>query len=217
MGAKTSILMFAERDPREVLREGQRADEQTARELAEEVFPGRVADAIGTLDLDRAIYPPDDTVYAGRFAGVDIVCCRELMDIESGDLNELVVRVGGRRDAVVHLMHSVSDALSFASWADGRVQRSLNLAPDSGIVEDLGPHLDFEFPYWAGDRPVDDEDDEEAYPLPFHPLELGEDALRHFFGFIREGRRDPADVDPSEVHLIGFRITPAKAAADRAF
>ncbi|WP_434481862.1 DUF6928 family protein [Streptomyces sp. NBC_01340] len=37
-------------------------------------------------------------------------------------------------------------------------------------------------PHWAGDRPADvvpwPDEDEEPYPLPFHPLELGEDAPR---------------------------------------
>ncbi|WP_435819766.1 DUF6928 family protein [Micromonospora taraxaci] len=31
---------------------------------------------------------------------------------------------------------------------------------------------------------------EDPYPLPFHPLGLGEQALRALFGFIIEGRQD---------------------------
>jgi hypothetical protein len=47
---------------------------------------------------------------------------------------------------------------------------------------------------------------EEPYPLPFHPLELGEEALRALFGFIIEGRRELGDVDPDEVALHGFDL-----------
>ncbi|GAA2558618.1 hypothetical protein GCM10010435_32100 [Winogradskya consettensis] len=44
------------------------------------------------------------------------------------------------------------------------------------------------------------------YPLPFHPLELGEDALRALFGFILEGHPEPDDVDPFDVPVHGFRV-----------
>ncbi|MFF8770142.1 DUF6928 family protein [Kitasatospora sp. NPDC015120] len=43
--------------------------------------------------------------------------------------------------------------------------------------------------------------------LPFHPLGLGEEALRFFFGFVLEGVPGPEDVDPYEVVLQGFRLT----------
>jgi hypothetical protein len=43
--------------------------------------------------------------------------------------------------------------------------------------------------------------------LPFHPLELGEEALRGLFGFVVEGRPDPDDIDAETVSLRGFRVT----------
>ncbi|MFE5832530.1 DUF6928 family protein [Streptomyces sp. NPDC056488] len=66
----------------------------------------------------------------------------------------------------------------------------------------------FEAPCWAGDRPVecDRERGEEPYALPFHPLELGKEALRALFGFLLEGRPLSEDVDPDEVPLLGFRL-----------
>jgi hypothetical protein len=157
------------------------------------------------------------TLYAGRFAGLDIVCCRTLMDLAPDALEQLVLRLGRGRRAYVHLMHSVSDALAFACWVDGRLVRHLSVSPDSGVVQDHGPRLEFERPCWAGEHPVGpdpawwhdgDEEDDAPYPLPFHPLELGERALKHFFGFVLEGRRDASCIDPAEVHLTGFRLTP---------
>lgn len=57
-----------------------------------------------------------------------------------------------------------------------------------------------------GEHPAGD-----RYPLPFHPLELGGDvALRAFFGFSIEGRRQPTDIDADSVKLAGFRFPPAR-------
>ncbi len=110
---------------------------------------------------------------------------------------------------ILHAMHSVSDWLAFAVWEEGRLRRSLSLSPDGGIVENIGDPFPFETPYWAGDRPVesDPECDEEPYALPFHPLELGNEALRALFGFLLEGRPSLDDVDPDEVPLLGFDLT----------
>lgn len=223
MGAKTAILAFANRDPREALGSGTRADVDTAHALADEVYPGRVAEALGAWELAEAAYPPDGTVYAGRFPGLDIICCRELMHLAPDALEELVLRLSRGRRAYVHLMHSVNDALTFACWSDGHMVRQLSVAPEAGITADHGPRFNFELPHWAGKHPVtydrswfDDGDEIPTYPLPFHPLELGERALQHFFGFVLEGRLDPTAIDPMQVHLAGYRLTSTKDGLDRA-
>jgi hypothetical protein len=54
---------------------------------------------------------------------------------------------------------------------------------------------------------IDPEDGEEPYPLPFHPLQLGEDALRGLFGFVLEGEPAADDVDIRAVRLLGYTIT----------
>ncbi|MFG3077194.1 DUF6928 family protein [Streptomyces sp. NPDC048225] len=78
------------------------------------------------------------------------------------------------------------------------------------MIESIGEPLPFELPYWAGDRPADviswPDEDEETYPLPFHPLELGEAALRALCGFVQEGRPEPDDVDADTIRLYGFHL-----------
>nr|WP_239314193.1 hypothetical protein [Plantactinospora mayteni] len=106
-------------------------------------------------------------------------------------------------------MHSVSDWLCFAVWENGELVRSLSLSPDAGIGENIGEPYDFELPYWAGEHPVKPMFSEGPYPLPFHPLDLGEQALRALFGFVIEGRPDPDDIDPFDIHLHGFRVADA--------
>ncbi|WUH98007.1 hypothetical protein OHR68_31560 [Spirillospora sp. NBC_00431] len=101
------------------------------------------------------------------------------------------------------------DWLAFAVWEDGQLIRSLSLSPDGGVMENIGEPLSFEAPYWAGEHSVLDDPDwsDEPYGLPFHPLDLGEEALRALLGFVLEGVPEPDDVDPYEVGLLGFRLT----------
>ncbi|MBD0844760.1 hypothetical protein ICC28_39705 [Streptomyces sp. TRM68416] len=132
-----------------------------------------------------------------------------MIDVPSQLPEHLVAASIGRR-LVLHAMHSVVDWLAFAVWEDGHLVRSLSLSPDSGIIENTGEPLPFELPYWAGDRPAEivpwPGEEEEPYALPFHPLELGEDALRALCGFIQEGRPQPDDVDADAIELYGFNV-----------
>ncbi|GAA3029978.1 hypothetical protein GCM10020229_46730 [Kitasatospora albolonga] len=143
---------------------------------------------------------------------------RVMLDRPSQLPAELVAASAGRR-LVLHAMHSVVDWLAFAVWEDGRLVRSLGLSPDGGIIEDIGERLSFEHPFWAGEHPVERlriaDAPERAYPLTFHPLELGEEALRALCGFVMEGRPEPGDLDPDDIHLHGFRRQDPQA-PDRA-
>lgn len=159
----------------------------------------------GTLFED--CYPPDDVAFAAVMPGAVLLCDRRLVAETPSELpDHLLAEAAGRR-IVLHSMHSVVDALTFAVWEDGQLIRSLSVSPDTGIVEDIGEPYPFERPYRAGEHPVTSVfPGEEPYPLPFHPLDLGEEALRALFGFVIEGRPQPDDVDADTVRLFGFRV-----------
>jgi hypothetical protein len=73
-------------------------------------------------------------------------------------------------------------------------------------VENIGQRFPFEEPYWSGEHPaVDPEEDEDGYPFPFHPLELGEAALAEFFGYQLEGVIDSSLLEPEQVSLLRFK------------
>jgi len=106
----------------------------------------------------------------------------------------------------------VVDWFAYAIWDDGVLLRSLSLAPGTGVIEDIGAPQPFEARFWAGEHPVIPVrgwPDPSPYPLPFHPLDLGEAALRELMGFVLEGWQAETDLDAGAVELIEFAVTPA--------
>lgn len=209
MGAKTALLAFAEGHIRPALLGATRADRAATEALVRRAHPGYNVEPTddGTLD---ATYPPDDITYATTLPGAELLCDRRLVLDQPSELPEHLLKAGAGKRIIMHGMHSVVDWLCFAVWEDGVLIRSLSLSPDGGIRENIGQPFDFEAPYWAGEHPVEPIPgwpSEGPYPLPFHPLELGEEALRTLFGFILEGYPHPNDIDATSVHMHGFRVT----------
>jgi hypothetical protein len=208
MGAKTALLVYAEGDVAQALHDVAELDRAATEALVARLLPGLDVVAVEDGNLGRNINPPNGMLYAGVFRGLTVICSAELGEIRPGDLRPGWLAGGIGRRVILHSMHSVSDFLGFAAWAaDGTLERALCLSPDDGIVEDRGDRLPFEQAYWAGQHPVDDDDDEdEPYPLPFHPLNLGEDALAALCGFVIEGMPVHGMPDPYRVPLAGFRL-----------
>jgi len=205
VGAKTALLAYAASDPVESLRQAREFDPEATRVLVAATHPAWEGTASSDGDLLDGCYPPEGTVYAGSFSGIDILCDRDVMDYLPSEFPARYLDAAAGRRVILHAMHSVSDTFAYAIWENGSLVRSLCLSPDDGIVENIGDPLPFEAPYWAGEHPAGD-----GYPLPFHPLDLGGDAaLRALFGFILEGRRQPTDIDAESIRLAGFQVPPA--------
>ncbi|PTA42898.1 hypothetical protein [Micromonospora sp. RP3T] len=210
MGAKTALLAFADGDIRPALRGATRSERAETEALVRQVHPGYLVEPADDNTLFEGTYPPDDFMYATVLAGAELYCDRRLMLDRPSELPEHLREAGAGRRIIIHGMHSGVDWLGFAVWEDGVLVRSLSLSPDGGIQENIGKPYDFELPYWAGEHPVEPVPgwhNQDPYPLPFHPLDLGEEALRALFGFIIEGRPSPDDIDADAVHLHGFRVT----------
>ncbi|MEV7245753.1 hypothetical protein AB0N92_31525 [Streptomyces sp. NPDC093248] len=210
MGAKTGFLVYADGDVPGLLREVGTADPEQTANTMRRLYPGWEIEQSEGSRISSGVYPPEGTAYAASWPGLEFIGDQRVMiDVPSELPKHLVAASAGRR-LVLHAMHSVVDWFAFAVWEDGRLVRSLSLSPDSGITENIGEPLPFELPYWSGDRPADvipwPDEDEEPYPLPFHPLELGEDALRALCGFVLEGHPGPDDIDADDIHLHGFRV-----------
>ncbi|MFI0445849.1 DUF6928 family protein [Actinomadura sp. 6N118] len=209
MGAKTGFLLYTDSDAKEVLRTAPAPDPEQTAALIECLYADWVVREVEGSSLGDGCYPPYGTTYAARLPGADIICDQRVMLDRPSQLAAHLVEASAGRRLVLHAMHSVVDWLAFAVWEDGRLIRSLSLSPDNGVMENIGAPFPFEAGYWAGEHPVTHHPawSDEPYALPFHPLELGEDALRELCGFILEGMPEPDDADPFDVALLGYQLT----------
>jgi len=205
LGAKTALLAYAAEDPVESIRRAREPDPAATRALVAATHPGWTGTGSSDRNLSDDSYPEQGKVYAGSFPGIDILCDRDVMDHLPSDFPARYLDVAAGRRVILHAMHSVVDMFVYAVWENGTLVRSLAMTPKDGIIENIGAPLPFETPYWAGEHPV-----RGRYPLPFHPLDLGGGpALRALFGFVIEGRRQPADISAESVKLAGFQVPPA--------
>lgn len=209
MGAKTWMLVYASTKVGEALKGGPRLDRAATLQLATSLFPKDKLEPIGEGDLSFTC-PPRDEVHIGCFPSVSILAAKEFGIDHPSKLALPFISAGGSGTIFLHAMHSVVDWLAFAQWINGKLVRSLSLPPDNGIMEDIGQRLPFEKPFWSGENPVTVDDGEDDYPLPFHPLELGEAALKEFFGYQLEGFVDPTLLQPESIPLLKYKRTRSR-------
>ena len=209
MGAKDWFICYADADVPSVLATLPEFDRTATDALVRRLFASRTVTPDEDGTLAEHANPDDDKVYAAVWPGATIMCTGAVALDRPTQLDARFLAEGMGRTVYMHAMHSVVDWFAFGVWGpDGEVQRALSLSgADERLIENIGELLAFERPFWAGDFPATD--DEEEYPFPFHPLELGEAALAHFFGFVLEGYAgmpDNTSVDPFDVTLAGFRL-----------
>lgn len=205
MGAKTWMLVYSDTGAREALKGAPQLDREATTKFAHELFPGETLEPLDDGDLVWTC-PPNKEICIGCFPGVSIVAAKEFGIDNPSRIPQRFIDAAGSGTATLHAMHSVVDWFAFAYWQNGTLIRSLSVSPDDGVIEDIGEKMAFEEAYWSGKHPaIDDDEDEDDYPLPFHPLELGEEALKEFFGYQLEGFVDRSLLEPENVALMIFR------------
>ena len=208
MGAKDWMLFYASDDVSKVLRASPQIDREATNAFVERLYPSHdirpIAD--GSLEYGN---PPDDEVYAAVYPGLSIICTADAALDDPRALDERFLREAAGRTLYSHAMHSVVDFFAYAIWEpDGTLRRAFSLSPDSGVIADVGTPLPFEEKYRAGDPEfLESLDSDDEYPFRFHPLDLGEAALRALFGFNYEGPLEDDDPDLDEIVLAGFAVT----------
>lgn len=208
MGAKTWMLVYVDGDARSLLASKPVLDRVATADMAARLFPREKLEPQPDGCLSWTC-PPNDEISIGCYPNLTIVAAKEFGIDKPSALAARFVKQAGAGTLYLHAMHSVVDWFAFAVWRGGRLERALSVAPDSGVIEDIGPRLPFELPYWAGEHPAVDPEDldegEPAYPFSFHPLELGEAALREFFGYQLEGYIDATLLETDSIPLMRFK------------
>jgi hypothetical protein len=207
MGGKTWMLVLADTNAREALAVKPSLDREATKKLVKTLFPDETLELIGDGDLSYTC-PPENELLIGCFQGITVVAAKEFGIDYPSKLPQRFIAAGGSGTVILHAMHSVVDWFAFAVWTNGKLQRSLSLAPDNGIIENVGEYLSFEGPYWSGEYPaVDSDEEEDSYPFPFHPLDLGEATLKTLFGYQLEGYSDSMLLKPESIPLIRYKRT----------
>lgn len=205
MGAKSWMVAYSTGAPRSALVQRPSLDEKATDAFVQDLFARDEPRRIGEADL-YSINPPGREIVAGAFGDLFVVAAREFELDNPSELKKEFVEQAPAPDIHLHAMHSVVDWFSFAVWNNGDLRRSLSLAPDNGVIEDIGERLPFEEPYWSREHPAV-ESDEEEYVFPFHPLELAEEVLDALFGFVLEGMPTAPSVEPDEIVLLRYERT----------
>lgn len=207
MGAKAWFAAYYNHDPKDVLAQRTELDREASISLAKKLFSDASLQkqedgSLGFLNPDR------HEVFVGVYGDLKIIAHEGF----SGDFPSrtdgdwLIPELGST--TYVHATHSTVDWCAFALWQKGSLVRALSVSPDGGIQEDIGNKLSFEEPFWDGSISLDDEfEDDEPYPLPFHPLELSEAALLGMLGFQFEGHPDDWVCDPMDIPILRFKIS----------
>lgn len=199
------MVVYSKENPKEVLKSYPTLDRDATITLVSKLFASEKLLALSDSDLSFTS-PPNNEIVAACFPGLVVVAAKEFGIDYPSKLPAKFIDTFSEGILFLHAMHSVVDWFAFAVWNSGKLQRSLSLSPDSGIMEDIGTRLPFEGPYWAGDHPVvDPYEDDAAYPLVFHPLELGDAALQEFFGYRLEGLLDASQLEPERIPLMRFK------------
>ena len=209
--ATIEIMGVADGLPRTGLVAGAGGDPAAARALVTALFPGRVGADVPPVDLRSAVHPEPGRAYAGVFGTTAVVCGDDLTELV--DLSAALGALAGR--TVVRLqVSSVTDSAALEILGpDGSTVREVMLVGEQGVVVDDGPRLDFERPFFAGER-----DPDGAYAvvngpgMPFDAVDYGQEALRTLFGFAVDSRR-PGDLDARHILLHGFAVDPVGDAA----
>lgn len=209
--AKVEILAFATGLPRTDLaghRPGTAAAAQAALSL---LFPGRIGAPLPAADLLTAGFPEYGRVYAATFGPATVICGQDLVELV--DLAAAVAPLSNGRNVFRLQINSRIDSVALEILApDGNPVREVMLVGEEGVIFDIGPHLDFESRFWAGDsdahgsfRGIN------GAEMPFEANDFGEAALRSLFGFVIDADPERGDLDPGAIRLHGFVIAADSA------
>jgi hypothetical protein len=210
MGVNASLLVYCDDPPLDV-RTPLPSWRDAAGQLLVELYPRTRFVEHGVVSLVSGAFPDDGYINLAAFRNGAVVATRRAMLFNPSKLEARFVKVAGSRTVHLLAQRSMYDMVAYARWEGGTLARSISANPVGKVWESIGAPEPFEARFWEGSqRPAPD------YPLPFHPLDLGEAALRHILGACFEGLPEPGLADPSTVELLSFGRANRRGDLDRA-
>lgn len=199
MGFNVSLLAYA--DDISAVDLGRPArDQALAETVVSELFPRTRYAEQGTIALNDGGFPSGGTLNVGTFDSGLLIATKDAHLYNPSKLHRRYLKASMGRTVVLLTQRSFNDMFAYARWVDGSLIRSISLNPIGKVWENIGDPEPFEVPFWNGEHPA-----ESGYPLPFHPLELSDAALRSALGLVYEGPADPRLTSPEDVLLSAYR------------
>lgn len=175
-------------------------DRGLAAAVVGELFPRTRYVEQGTIALDGGGFPSGGALNVGAFESGLLIATRGAHLYNPSKLHRRYLKGSRGRTVVLLTQRSSNDMFAYARWVDGGLVRSISLNPIGKVWENIGVPEPFEVPFWNGEHPA-----ESGYPLPFHPLELSDAALRCALGLVYEGPAGPGLTSPDDVLLRAYR------------
>jgi hypothetical protein len=155
--------------------------------------------ALSSQSRGRAAPEGCPPINVGTFEDGLLIATRDAALFNPTKLSARYLRAAGARAVVLITQQTVYDMFAYARWAQGELVRSISVNPTGRVWESIGQPEAFETPFWEGNHPVS-----ANYPLPFHPLDMSDTALRSLLRLRVEGTPDPGLADPSQTRLRCF-------------
>jgi hypothetical protein len=207
MALESSILVYTNGDPKEILKREPRLNREISIQLAHTLFPSNKFIPIEDGNL-RFTPPPKNRLYIGSFPDMTVVSSDSLALEYPSRLPHALINTDLGNTLYLFAMQRLAEWFAYAIWENGTLVRSLSVSGTDGrVLEDIGPKQPFEELYWSEGHPLfSDPKEQNDSPFNFNPLDLGNAALNEFLGWQIEGYSD--SVDPGKIPLVGLQKLP---------
>jgi len=195
VGLNLALLVYSEGS---LLDLGRPVDRDLA-DVARILFPRTPYIHVGRAPLDECAFPERGCFTLGAFEGGLILGTRDAYLFNPTKLHQRYLKPALASTVSLVTQRSTYDMFAFARWENGQLRRSLSVNPVGQIWESVGEPEPFEAPFWSGRYPAPS-----GYALPFHPLEMGDAALRSLLRLHVEGPPEPELIDIATVIVDRF-------------
>lgn len=199
VGFKIAVIAYTEATSRLDLRRPV-LDRELTDSIVGKLFPRTAYAEHGEVSLIEGGFPERGELNVGAFEGGALIATRDAYLFNPSKLNHRYLKAATADTVVLLTQRPFYDMFAYARWVHGSMIRSISVNPVGRVREDVGTPEPFELPFWNGDHPADGD-----YPLPFHPLDMSDAALRSVLGLWYEDPPDLGLKPPEDVPLRAYR------------